>query len=45
MELIVEARLLPDNQVRPLQSEADELAAILVTCVKNAKQRKRQTPP
>jgi len=40
MELILEAGLLPEDRVRPLLSESSELAAIFVTCVKNAKARR-----
>ena len=45
MELILEAHLLPESQIQSLLSEADELAAILVTCAKNAKRRKEHPSP
>jgi four helix bundle protein len=38
MELLVEAAILPENCLAELMNEADELTAILVTCVKNAKE-------
>ena len=42
MELLVESGLADADRMRPLMSEADELAAILVTCVKKVKARKRK---
>lgn len=42
MELIVEAEIFPAPRMADLMSEADELTAILVTCVKNVKNRKRK---
>ena len=45
MELITDAHLLADDLVRPLLSEANELAAILVTCAKNAKARRQKSSP
>ena len=40
MELIVEAELLPLKRLSDLMTEADELTAILVTCVKNVKSKR-----
>ena len=40
MELLVEAAIVPPHRLAPLLAEADQLTAILVTCVKNAKSRK-----
>ena len=37
LELLVESEVMPADKLRFLQQEADELTAILVTCVKNAK--------
>ena len=37
LELLVESEVMPADKLRSLQQEADELTAILVTCVKNAK--------
>jgi four helix bundle protein len=37
LELLVEGEIAPLDKLRPLQQEADELIAILVTCVKKAK--------
>ena len=37
LELLVEAHIIPPEKLGPLMSEADELMAILVTCVRNAK--------
>lgn len=39
MELIVEADIFPAQRITDLIREADELTAILVTCVKNVKNR------
>ncbi len=44
MELLVEARILPAKKFQALQSEANELISILVTCVKNAKHRPKHNP-
>jgi four helix bundle protein len=38
LELIVEAGIFPQGRLSDLQDEANQLTAILVTCVKNAKQ-------
>jgi four helix bundle protein len=41
LELLVESGIVPrEERLAVLIDEADQLAAILVTCVKNAKQRK-----
>lgn len=39
LELLVEAEIFPSDKLAPLRSEADELMAILVTCVKNARKK------
>jgi four helix bundle protein len=39
LELIVEAGIFLPERMKDLMSEADELTAILVTCVKNAKEK------
>lgn len=39
MELLIEASIIPENKLSELLKEADELTAILVTCVKNAKEK------
>ena len=40
MELLIEAEIIPEVRLSELIEEANELTAILVTCVKNAKARK-----
>jgi four helix bundle protein len=40
MELLIEASITPEKQLAPLLDEANQLAAILTTCVKNAKTNK-----
>ncbi|MCD6293928.1 MAG: four helix bundle protein [Deltaproteobacteria bacterium] len=40
MELLVESGIIKTERLNELMKEADELTAILVTCVKNTKQRK-----
>jgi four helix bundle protein len=40
MELLIEASMLPENRLAELLKEADELTAILITCVKNAKDKR-----
>lgn len=40
LELLVEADLVPSDRLADLQSEAGELTAILIACVKNAKNKK-----
>ena len=42
MELLVESGIIKTARLEELMKEADELTAILVTCVKNTKQRKYQ---
>jgi four helix bundle protein len=41
LELLVSARALPIEQVRPLLQEADELTAIFVTSIKTARANRR----
>jgi four helix bundle protein len=41
LELLIDAQIVPTPKLAPLKSEANELIAILVTCAKNAKQRRR----
>ena len=41
MMLLVDLSLVPADRLAPLQSEAEELTAILVTCVKKLKARRR----
>ena len=40
MELLVESGIIKTERLNELMKEADELTAILVTCVKKTKQRK-----
>jgi four helix bundle protein len=40
LELLADSNIVPGNRLIELQKEANELTAILVTCVKNAKKRK-----
>jgi len=40
MEIIVEANIIPAKRMDELMREADELIAVIITCVKNAKKRK-----
>ena len=40
MELLVGSDVLSENRLNNIMREADELAAILTTCVKNAKKRR-----
>ncbi len=40
MELLVESGIVPAGRMGDLLAEADELAAIMVTCVKKAKKRR-----
>jgi len=42
MELLVESGIIKTERLEGLMKEADELTAILVTCVKKAKQRNRK---
>jgi len=37
LELLVEGEVVPEDRLQSLQQEAEELTAILVTCVKRAK--------
>jgi four helix bundle protein len=37
LELLVEGGIVPEAKMKPLLAETDELIAILVTCVKKAK--------
>jgi four helix bundle protein len=41
LELLSESGVVNPERLTDLQQEADELTAILVTCVKNAKQRRK----
>ena len=41
MELIVESGIFGEDRMNEIMEEADELTAILVTCVKNAKARNK----
>jgi len=40
MELLIDASIFPEGKMAELLKEADELPAILVTCVKNAKEKR-----
>ncbi len=40
MEIIVEANIFPAERMDELMREADELTAVIITCVKNVKKRK-----
>lgn len=42
LELLIEADILPPRRLTALRQEAVELTAILVTCVKKAKERRRK---
>ena len=42
MELLSEAKIVSSDRLAPLRDEVEQLTAILVTCVKNAKQRKEK---
>jgi len=39
LELLTEGGILPSKRLAPLLREVDELIAIFVTCIKNAKRR------
>jgi four helix bundle protein len=39
IELLIEGQIVKGNRLEPLMAEANELIAILVTCVKNAKRK------
>jgi len=41
LELLADSAILPPGKISDLRREADELTAILVTCAKNAKGRKK----
>ena len=41
MELLSESSIVVPARLTELQTEADELTAILITCVKNAKEKRR----
>ena len=41
LELLVESGTVPENRLSSLLQEADELTAILVTCAKKVKARKK----
>ena len=41
LELLGESELLKPERLTDLRKESEELTAILVTCVKNAKQRRK----
>ncbi len=41
LELLVEAKIFPKEKLAPLVAEANELTAILITCVKRAKKKKK----
>ena len=40
MELLVEAQIVSKPKLSDLMNEADELTAILVTCVKNTRNKR-----
>jgi four helix bundle protein len=42
LELLVEGEFLAAERLSPLRQEAQELTAILVSCSKTAKQKKRE---
>ena len=42
LELLCDAEIIPGDRLAPLQKEADELTAILITCVKNTKLKKKE---
>ena len=44
LELLVDAAILPKSRLAGLIDEADELAAIFVTCSKNAKAKSKARP-
>jgi len=43
MELLTEAKILPQTRLQPLMAEADELVAITVSSIKTAKANKSNT--
>lgn len=40
LELLAESGIVPENRLSELMEEANQLTAILITCVKNAKAKK-----
>jgi four helix bundle protein len=42
MELLAESGIIAPSRLEDLQKEADELTAILITCVKNTRKRKAE---
>lgn len=42
MELLIESKIIDDEKMKNIMNEANELAAILTTCVKNVKKKKEQ---
>ena len=42
LELLTGAEIVSSDRLAPLRDESEQLTAILVTCVKNAKQRKEK---
>lgn len=44
LDLLVEAAILPKSRLSGLINEADELTAIFITCVKNAKAKSKARP-
>lgn len=44
LELLAEAKILPQEKLADLMKEADELMAILTACAKNAKQKSEERP-
>ena len=42
LELLTDAEIVSSDRLIPLRDEAEQLTAILVTCVKNGKQRKEK---
>ena len=41
MELLLEAKIVPEKRLADLMNEAGELTAILITCAKNAKDKRK----
>ena len=40
LDLLIDADVVPDTKMRPLCQEANELTAILVSCVRTTKTKK-----
>ena len=40
LELLLDAKIMSEHQLASLMNEANELTAILITCVKNAKDKR-----